>query len=139
MGNRFPPVPALARARSQGRPRRRGPRSEIEPTQPLVGRELPEPLEGRQALVAPMRPGGVVELIEAAVGLHELAETPTARAPGALLGVDPVAPLDLPVQVRAPGPDGAVLDPGRRTGQGERVEPDRLVGGGLRRPHGPSS
>jgi len=69
-----------------------------------------------------MGPRRVVELIEAAVGLDQGREAPTAPHTVELLRIDPVAPLDLPVQVRAPWPDAAVRDPGRLAGAGEGVE-----------------
>ena len=101
----------------------RGPRLQVESAEPPIGRKRPEPLEGCQAPVAPMGAGGVVERVEAPVSLDQLREGATAVGPVELLRVDPVAPLDLPVQVRAPWPDAAVRDPGRLTGAGEGVEP----------------
>jgi len=47
--------------------------------------------------MAAVRPGRVVELIEAPVRFHQCHEAPTPPDAVELLGVDPVAPLDLPV------------------------------------------
>ena len=88
--------------------------------------------------MAPMGAGGVVEGVEAPVLLLELGERPTPPDAVELLGVDPVAPLDLPVQVRAPRADAAVGDPRGLTGEREGVEAHRPVRGRLRGPRGPS-
>jgi len=83
-------------------------------------------------------PCRVVEGVKAPVGLHQLAEAPAPPDPGELLGVSAVAPLDLPVQVRAPRPDAAVADPRGLAGEGEGVQPDFPARGRLRGSGGPS-
>jgi len=57
----------LARARSEGARVGGVPGSQVQPTQPPVRRELPEPLERGASPMAPMGSGGIVERHEAAV------------------------------------------------------------------------
>ena len=139
MGNRcsLPSPPSRGRD-LRGARAGRGPRSEVQAAEAAVGREGPEPLERGQAPVPPVRPPGVVELVEPPVRLLQLREGATPRGPVELLGVDPVAPLDLPVQVGTARPDAAVGDPRRLAGEREGVQAYRLVRGRLRGAHGPS-
>lgn len=81
--------------------------------------------------MAAVGPGRVIELIEPPVRLHQLREAPTSSSSVELLAINPVAPLNLPIQVRAARPDAAVRDPGRLAGKRERVEPDRPIRRGL--------
>lgn len=82
---------------------------QVEPPELPVRGELPEPLQGREPTQPPVWPGRVRALVEAPVPLDQLREGPTARHAVELLPVDSVTPLGLPVQVRAPEPDGAAV------------------------------
>src|SRR5574337_108911 len=125
------PSPRRAGAVS-GRPRRRGPWSAIQPAQPPERGELPEPLERREPVEPAMRARGVVELVEPTMALLEFGEAPTPSNAVELLAINPVTSLDLPVQVRAPRPDAAMVNRRRLAGEGERVPPDRPIRRGLR-------
>ena len=73
-----------------------------------------------------MGPGRVVEGAEAPVRLDQLREAPIPANLVELLRIDPVVPLDLPVQVRSLGADAAVRDAERRAGGREGVEAELL-------------
>src|SRR5574337_499580 len=109
------PSPRRAGAVS-GRPRRRGPWSAIPPAQPPERGELPEPLERREPVEPAMRARGVVELVEPTMALLEFGEAPTPSNAVELLAINPVTSLDLPVQVRAPRPDAAMVNRRRLAG-----------------------